>query len=146
MAWRTPSEDDLCATLSQTEIDAYRRSTGGTDPVGALLLRTSALFRGAIRTGGRARLSPVETEIPESAISKAMDYAAYDMLKRQDREVVQDRRDARRDAEEFMRRLEKGDFEVESWGESESEAVGKSPAQLVSTSPQRVTPLGLEGF
>jgi len=146
MAWRTPTEDDLVATLSQAEVDSYRRSAGGSDPVGLLLRRTAALFRGAIRTGGRARLSPVETEIPESAISKAMDYAAYDVLKRQNREVVEDRRRARGEAEEFMKRLEKGDFEPESYGEANDEAVGKSAAQLVSASPVRVTPMGLEGF
>lgn len=146
MAWRTPTEDDLVATLSQAEVDSFRRSTGGLDPVGALLRRTSALFRGAIRTGGRARLSPVDTEIPESVVSKAMDYAAFDVLKRQNREIIKDRRDARRDAEEFMRRLERGDFEPESYGETDEAAVGKSAAQLISSSPQRVTPLGLEGF
>ena len=146
MAWRTPTEDDLVATLSQAEVDGYRRSAGGSDPVGLLLRRTSALFRGAIRTGGRARLSPIETEIPESAISKAMDYAAYDVLKRQSREVVEDRRRARGEAEEFMRRLEKGDFEPESYGEVDEAAVGKSAAQLISSSHQRVTPFGLEGF
>ena len=46
--WRTVSETDLAATLSQAEIDAYRASgpIDGSDRVGALLERTVATVRG----------------------------------------------------------------------------------------------------
>ena len=85
MAWRKPTSDDLAARLSDMEIEAFRTSfTGEGDPVEMLLGDTAALFRGAIRTGGRSRMSPVAGTLPEAAISKAMDYAVFDVLKRLD--------------------------------------------------------------
>lgn len=143
--WREPTEGDLCATISQPEIDAYGRSVGD-GAVAALLRRTAALFRGAIRTGGRARLSPQPYGLPESVISKAMDYAAFDVLKRQNRAVIEDRRKARDEAEEFLRRLERGEYEPEGWDEPENADAGHSAAQLVGVAPNRVTPEGLMGY
>lgn len=60
MSWRTPTEADLVATISQKEIDAYKRSVSDTDsadPVGILIQRTAEFVRGFIRTGGVA-MSP----------------------------------------------------------------------------------------
>lgn len=114
MAWRLTTSDDLAARLSDMEIESFRTSyTGEGDPVELLLNDTAALFRDAIRTGGRARMSPKAAALPESVISKAMDYAAFDVLKRLDVPINEDRRRARQDAEDFMHRLEDGRFEVE---------------------------------
>ena len=147
MAWRLTTSDDLAATLSDMEIEAFRTSwTGDGDPIELLLSRTAALFRAAIRTGGRAKLSRIAYALPEAVISKAMDYAAFDVLKRLDVAINEDRRRARTDAEELLKRLEKGDFEVESDGETDSDNVGRSAAQLISAAPPRVTPQGLNGF
>ena len=48
MGWRAVDENDLAATLSQREIDAFRRSGGvdGSDPMVRLLSRTVAFVRG----------------------------------------------------------------------------------------------------
>ena len=114
MAWRKPTSDDLAARLSDMEIEAFRTSfTGEGDPVEMLLGDTAALFRGAIRTGGRSRMSPVAGTLPEAAISKAMDYAVFDVLKRLDIVPNEARTKSRTDAEDFLKRLEEGRFEVE---------------------------------
>ena len=114
MAWRPTTSDDLAARLSDMEIEAFRTSwTGEGDPVELLLGDTAALFRGAIRSGGRSRMSTVEGTLPAAVISKAMDYAAFDVLKRLDVTINEDRRRARQDAEDFLKRLEEGKYEVE---------------------------------
>ena len=145
--WRKTTYDDLAATLSDMELQSYRTSFAGEgDPIELLLNRTAALFRAAIRTGGLSRLSRVQYSIPESVISKAMDYAAFDVLKRLDAPINEDRRRARTDAEDLLKRLEDAKFEVESDGETDADNVGRHAAELVSVAPNRVTPRGLEGF
>ena len=122
MAWRKPTSDDLAARLSDMEIEAFRTSwTGEGDPIERLLGDTAALFRGAIRTGGRSRMSPVDGTLPEAAISKAMDYAAYDVLKRIDIVPNEARSRARTDADDFLKRLEEGRFEAEDYEEPNGE-------------------------
>ena len=145
--WRVATSDDLAATLSDQEIEAYRTSfTGEAEPIELLLNRTAAMFRAAIRTGGRARMSRIPYAIPESVISKAMDYAAFDVLKRLDIAINDDRRKAREEAEDLLKRLERGEFEVESDGETDADNVGRHAAQLVSVAPNRITPNGLNGY
>ena len=96
MAWRTVDAKDLAATLSQTEIDAFRRSVpaGGGDPVARLLSRTAAMVRGYVASNGKVAMGPAGT-LPESLVSPAMDYAAADVLKRMDTPMNEDRRRAR---------------------------------------------------
>ncbi len=145
--WRIATSDDLAATTSDMEIEAFRTSyTGEGDPVQQLLNRTAARFRAAIRTGGRARMSKIPYAIPESVISPAMDYAAFDVLKRLDIVPNEARTKARTDAQELLKRLEEGTFEVESDGETDADNVGRNAAQLVSVAPPRITPNGLNGY
>ena len=145
--WRKTTYDDLAATLSDMELQSYRTSFAGEgDPIELLLNRTAARFRASIRTGGLSRLSRVPYAIPESVISPAMDYAAFDVLKRLDVPINEDRRRARTDAEDLLKRLEDAKFEVESDGETDADNVGRHAAELVSVAPNRVTPRGVEGF
>ena len=145
--WRRATSDDLAATLSDQESEGYRTSyTGEGDPIEMLLNRTASLFRAAIRTGGRARMSRDPYAIPEAVISKAMDYATFDVLKRLDVAINEDRRRARGEAEELLKRLEKGEFEVENDGETDADNVGRHAAKLVSVAPNRMTARDLEGY
>ena len=109
-------------------------------------IRRKSQLRAAIRTGGRSRMSREEYALPESVISKAMDYAVYDILKRLDRVPNEARNRARERAEEFLRRLEEGKVEVENFGETDADNVGRNAAQLIKVAPNRVTPRGLEGY
>ena len=91
-------------------------------------------------------MSPDATTLPVSVISPACDYMIFDILKRIDVEVGEDRRRARQQAIDFFDRITKGEVTPEGWDEPENEDTGHSAAQLISSSPQRVTPRGLEGF
>ena len=146
--WRTVDENDLAATLSQQEVDAYRRSASldGSDPVARLLSRTAALVRGYIATNGKvARMGPSGT-LPESLVSPAMDYAAFDVLKRVNVPVNEDRRRAREDALKLFRDVASGAFTPESYGASDSASTGGPAIEVVSEVRSRVTAHKLEGL
>lgn len=105
--WRSPTLADIGATLSRKELDAYRQSSDfdGADPVEALLSRTAAMVRAHCRANGTVPLSSGAGEIPESLVSAAMDYAAFDILKRLPVGVGEDRRRAREQAVALFERV-----------------------------------------
>lgn len=145
--WRAITADDVAATLSQREVDGYQRSGGDNpNPLGTLIGRTTARVRLSVRSNGRVRMSDDAALVPLSLISSACDYMAFDILKRLDVEVGEDRRRARQQAIDLFDRIERGDVTPEGWDEPETQDTGHSAAQLISSSPQRVTPIGLEGF
>lgn len=127
MAWRRPTVSDLAARLSQAELDSYRKSpdaAGGGDPVEALLDGVAAMVRMACRTNGRVRLSPRGGEIPESLMGAAMDWAAFDVLKRIPTTVgmTEARKTARDEAKETFRRVSEGSLLPEPYAEGGVEA------------------------
>ena len=145
--WRAITATDVAATLSQREVDGYQRSGGDNlNPLGTLIERTTARVRLSVRSNGRVRMSHDATLVPLSLISPACDYMAFDILKRLDVEVGEDRGRARQQAIDLFDRIERGEVTPEGWDEPETQDTGHSAAQLISSSPQRVTPLGLEGF
>lgn len=147
MAWRTVDARDLAATLSQTEIDTYRRSfpPGGGDPVSRLLSRTAAMVRGYVASNGKVAMGPSGT-LPESLINAAMDYAAADVLKRMPTPLNEDRRKARQRAEELFEKVAKGDFTPENAGAEEAAATGGPAIEVVATGRERVSGAKLEGL
>ncbi len=145
--WRAITRADVTASLTLKETESYQRSVDfGDDPLPILIERTTAYARLAIRSNGRVRMSPDATTVPVSVISPACDYMIFDILKRIDVEVGEDRRRARQQAIDFFDKIERGDITPEGWDEPETQDTGHSAAQLISSSPQRVTPRGLEGF
>ena len=145
--WRAITRADVTASLTLKETESYQRSVEfGDDPLPILIERTTAYARLAIRSNGRVRMSPDATTLPVSVISPACDYMIFDILKRIDVEVGEDRRRARQQAIDFFDRITKGDVTPEGWDEPENEDTGHSAAQLISSSPQRVTPMNLEGY
>ena len=146
--WRTVDENDLAATLSQQEVDAYRRSASldGSDPVARLLSRTAALVRGYIATNGKvARMGPSGT-LPESLISPAMDYAAFDVLKRVNVPVNEDRRRARERAEDLFRDVAQGKYTPEADGADDAASTDGPAIDVVATVRDRVSAAKLEGL
>ena len=127
--WRTVSEPDLAATLSQAEVDDYRASgpIDGSDRVEALLERTVATVRGWVSCNGAVRMGPLGT-LPNSLLSPAMDYAAYDLLKSQDIEVNETRTRARERAEQLFEKIATGVFKPESYSEDGAIDDDKRPA------------------
>lgn len=146
--WRTVDENDLAATLSQGEIDAFRQdaSLDGSDPVARLLARTVAMVRGYIATNGKVRRMGRSGTLPESLISPAMDYAAADVLKRMNVPLNEDRRKARERAENLFERVAKGEHTPESDGADDASATDGPAIEVVSTVRDRVTAAKLEGL
>ena len=148
MGWSTVDETDLAATISQDEIDAYRASgpVDGSDLVARLLSRTVAMVRGYIATNGKvARMGPSGT-LPESLISPAMDYAAAEILKRQNVELNEDRRKARERAEDLFRDVASGKYTPESDDADDTASTDGPAIEVVSTVRDRVTAAKLEGL
>ena len=134
MSWRIPTEADLTATLSAREIEAFKRSSdfGGVDPVTALITRTAEFVRGFLRTAG-ITMSPTTGSIPEGLISPAMDYAAYDVLKRMPLEIGRDRSDARRAAVTLFDAIAARKYQPEAYGAADDSGGGVSPTFTVPT-------------
>lgn len=122
MAWRETTLADIAGTLSQKELDAFRKSPDfdtAVDPVADLLKRTAQMVRGYIRRNKQVKLSPEAYAIPESCISPAMDYAAYDILKRFPVAMTEERKRARDQAVEFFKDIAQNNMTVESYEEEE---------------------------
>lgn len=139
MSWRTVSEADLAATISQGEIEAYRADSplDGSDPVEVLINRTVATTRNWIACNGSIRLGPVAT-LPEGLISPAMDYAAADLLKRMNVELNEDRRRAREKAEQLFEKIATGALTCESYGDESGESRAASAPAFAPPTPERL--------
>ena len=146
--WRQIDETDLAATISQDEIDAYRASgpVDGSALVARLLARTVAMVRGYIATNGKvARMGPSGT-LPESLVSPAMDYAAADILKRQDAPLNEDRRKARERAEDLFKDVAAGKYTPESDDADDTASTDGPAIEVVTTVRDRVSAAKLEGL
>lgn len=147
MAWRKVNRDDIVATLSQRELDAFSGSSDfSADPVDILARRAAALVRDYLRTNGNVRMSPDEEEIPEATISPAMDYLAIDILKRLNLEPSDVRKEARRDAKDYFNRIADGRITPESYGADATSTSGGPGCEVVQTSRIRASGDRLEGL
>ena len=146
--WRTVDENDLAATLSQGEIDAFRQdaSLDGSDPVARLLTRTVAMVRGYIATNGKVRRMGPSGTLPESLISPAMDYAAADVLKRINVPLNDDRRKARERAEDLFKDVAAGKYTPESDDADDTASTDGPAIEVVCTVRDRVSAAKLEGL
>ena len=132
MAWIAPSRDDLTATISADEVAAFGDSAEFTDAVDAILARTVGFVRGFVRAG-RTRLASDAGTIPSSLLAPAMDYAAFDLLKRFNVPVGEDRRRARTDALALFEKVSERKLAVEP--AEEADVLDEVPAAPSSTRP-----------
>lgn len=127
MSWIKPTREDLTATISSEEIDAFSASADFADVVDANLRRTVQLVRGYVRAGG-VKLPADESLMPPSLLASAMDYAAYDLLKRFSVEISEPRRRAREDALSIFKEVGAGRMAVEPHEDEDgSSAVAVAP-------------------
>ena len=127
MSWTKPTREDLTATISSEEIDAFSASADFSDVVDANLRRTVQLVRGYVRAGG-VKVPADESLMPPSLLASAMDYAAYDLLKRFSVEISEPRRRAREDALSIFKEVGAGRMAVEPHEDEDgSSAVAVSP-------------------
>jgi len=130
MSWRTVTEADLLSSLSQKEIDAFRKSSDlEHDPVESQIRQVCAYVRGCIRAGGaKVKMASGDDTLPESLISPAMDYLRYNLLTRQALEVNESRTKSWEAARETFDQIRRGEFVPESDGpEEEGTAKATSP-------------------
>lgn len=142
MAWRSPTSADLVATLSQAEVTAFNASVptpaqGSTalTPSDDLVARTASLVRSYIRRNRQVTLGPAGT-IPEGLISPAMDYAAYDVLKRLPVDINSARTKAREQALILFEDIAANKVTPESWGEDEGETERAVVPEFVPVPPR----------
>ena len=136
MGWIRPTRDDLLATLSEMETAAFAGSSEMADAVEAILSRTAALVRGYVRAGG-VRCPADAALIPPSLLAPAMDYAAFDLLKRFDVPVNEARSIARKDAITLFVRVGEGKMAVAPDDETAADAPAGTPA-AAPPNPERL--------
>lgn len=123
MAWRKPITRDLTAKLNQKEVTAFKQHpdfASMADPAADILEQTAEMVRGYCRTNKQVKMSPVLGTIPEGLMSAAMDYAAYDVLKRINVNVNDSRKSAWEKAIELFEKVARGEYIPESWSDDET--------------------------
>lgn len=130
MAWREATFRDIAAKLSQDELNQFRQSPdfrSAADPVADILRLTASFVRGFCRRNRQVTMSPVEYTMPESLISPAMDYAAFDVLKRLSLTPEDARVKAYENALQLFKEVASGEYTPESWsGEGTDEDDSRS--------------------
>lgn len=143
MAWRKPTQEDLVARLSQTEISAFARaSTFETDAADGVLAQSAAFARDAMRSGGRCRLSPTDGEIPDGLFRPVIAIAILDLLNRFNVHPTEARREAARAAEDYLRDVSAGRIVPESF-DAEGGEEAKSAGPMADEGPVRTLGGGL---
>ena len=154
MAWRKPTQEDLVARLSQTEISAFARAStfetdafasqsGFTaDTVDGILAQSAAFARDAIRSGGRCRLSPVDGTIPEGLFRPVLAIAVVDLLNRFSIAPTDARREAAKAAEDHLKDIAAGRIVPESF-DAEGGEEAKSAGPMADEGPVRTLGGGL---
>ena len=129
MAWRIPTQDDLTARLSADEMDASSSSSGfSPDVADGVLAQAAAFARDAVRSGGRARLSPEDGSIPDGLFRPVLAIAVLDLLNRFSIPPTDARRDAAKAAESYLAEIASGKIVPESYAaEDAEEAKGAGP-------------------
>lgn len=140
MAWRTVTENDLSATLSQEEIDAFRATSPGGDAVASQIADTVAYVRGLVRSSpARVRLDPDDSTLPASLIRPAMDYLRFGVLTIANAgEVSQSRTLAYNKACELFELIRRGEFVPESAGGTDGAGTVAGTPSFAPATPRRL--------
>lgn len=116
MAWRKITRADFAATLSEAEIRAFGQSDDYTEnTIEQLVENTVSTVRGFILSGRRCRVSPDLSTLPDMLVSPAMDYAAYNLLKRYNRNPNEARTRAYERANALFDKIAAGDVVPEDF-------------------------------
>ena len=133
MAWRTITEDELTASLSAAEIEAYRRSAQFGDPVADQIRAVAAYVRGVVRSSpARVRLAADPLAVPESLVVPAMDYLRHGVLTRCNIVVNESRTLAYNKACELFDQVRKGEFVPEGDGEESEDALAPAGSPVAA--------------
>lgn len=116
--WRVPKEDDFFAMLEDSEARAFAVNfEADSAPITRQIGLAVAHVRGCVRSGRKCRMPSDEGLLPDMLIAPAMDYAAYNLLKRLGIEVNETRTKAYDRACSLFEKVAAGTIAPEDFGE-----------------------------
>lgn len=122
--WRKVEIKDLYATLSEKEVHVFGQSEAFDESVIVQQLEnTVSAVRGYIRSGRKCRMPDDETLLPDMLISPAMDYAAFNLLKRFNRNPNEARTKSYDHAQALFEKVATGTIAPEDYGEAPGDVV-----------------------
>ena len=143
MSWRKPTRDDLTARLSDDEQGSFSASSGfSPDVVEGVIAQAAAFARDAIRSGGRARLSPEDGSLPEGLLRPVMAIAVLDLLNRFSIPPSEARREAAKSAESYLAEVAAGKITPEGYAADDAEEA-KGAGPVADDGPPRTLGGGL---
>lgn len=129
--WRKISRDDFTATLSEKEIRVFGQNENYDEQtIDQQLANTVSAVRGFIRSGRKCRMPDDETLLPDMLISPAMDWAAFNLLKRYNRNPNEARTKAYERAQALFEKVAAGQIVPEDFGEIPSDVVPDKLTQV----------------
>ena len=138
MSWRAPSEDDFFATLEEDEADLFARNDGADRaPIRQQLALAVSHERGCVRSGRKCRMPSDEGLLPDMLVAPAMDYAAFNLLKRLRRAVNESRTKSYERACSLFEKVASGAIVPEDYGEDPADVQPASSLASPSISPKR---------
>lgn len=127
MPWRAPTRSDLEGSMSALEIDGMATKALGEDQDAI----AQALRRAVVRVRAYCRAAGItmgaDGTIPDELVPDAMDMAAFDVLKRLNLEVKQDRRDSNAAAIKRLEAVASKDLAVLGSESAETESAATTP-------------------
>lgn len=125
--WRKVKTEDLYATLSEKEVRVFGQNEAADESaVEQQLQNTVSAVRGYIRSGRKCRMPADETLLPDMLIAPAMDYAAFNLLKRFNRNPNEARTKSYEHAQSLFEKVASGAISPEDYGEAPDEVVPAS--------------------
>lgn len=122
MSWRPVTREDFAATLSEKEIRVFGANDDASDAaVEQQVANTVAAVRGYVRSGRKCRMPDEQGLLPDMLVAPAMDIAAYNLIKRFNREPSDARAKAYDHALSLMEKVATGVIVPEDYGETPSE-------------------------
>lgn len=116
--WKAPDIDDFYATLEESEADLFARTDGSAiDTIQRQIALAVSHARGFIRSGRKCRMAADESLLPEMLVAPAMDFAAFNLLKRLRRDVNDSRTKAYERACSLFEKIGAGAIVPEDYGE-----------------------------
>lgn len=128
--WRMVTREDLYATLSEKEVLIFGQNENADESaIDQQIALTVSAVRGYIRSGRKCRMPDNEKLLPDMLISPAMDMAAFNLLKRFNRNPNEARTKASDYARTFFEKVATGAIVPEDYGENPGDV---SPATTLA--------------
>lgn len=122
--WRKVTREDFTATLSEKEIRVFGQNENYDETtIDKQIANTVSAVRGFVRSGRKCRMPDDETLLPDMLVAPAMDFAAFNLLKRFNRNPNEARTKAYERAQALFEKVAAGAIVPEDYGESPSDVV-----------------------